>query len=52
MFGLRLNSAAAYTHTAATYYDSIFPNMGDCVGSVLGCVLLTSYLGLCINFYM
>jgi fatty acid elongase 3 len=44
-----------YMHFAATYYDGILPHMGNCAGSeeaaIFGCVLLTSYLGLFINFY-
>jgi fatty acid elongase 3 len=56
MFRLVLNSTAAYMHVAATYYDRILPHMGDCAisdpAAVFGCILLTSYLGLFINFYM
>ncbi|KAJ7786307.1 ELO family [Mycena metata] len=45
-----------YGHFAATYYDGIIPHMGNCAGSetaaLFGCGLLTSYLGLFINFYL
>ncbi|KAK7061939.1 elongation of fatty acids protein [Favolaschia claudopus] len=44
-----------YEHFAATYYDGILPHIGNCAGSetaaLFGCGLLTSYLGLFINFY-
>ncbi|KAF7339472.1 Elongation of fatty acids protein [Mycena sanguinolenta] len=44
-----------YGHFAATYYDGVIPHMGNCAGSetaaLFGCGLLTSYLGLFINFY-
>lgn len=47
---------AAYGHFAATYYDGVIPHMGNCAGSetaaLFGCGLLTSYLGLFINFYL
>jgi fatty acid elongase 3 len=43
-------------HFAATYYDGILPHLGNCSGSeraaIFGCSLLTSYLGLFINFYL
>ncbi|EKM83878.1 hypothetical protein AGABI1DRAFT_110486 [Agaricus bisporus var. burnettii JB137-S8] len=43
-----------YEHFAFTYYQHL-PHLGDCVGqegsALFGCVLLTSYLGLFINFY-
>jgi fatty acid elongase 3 len=58
-FGLRggrLNFCPAYSHFAATYYDGIVPHIGNCAGSetaaLFGCGLLTSYLGLFINFYL
>ncbi|KAJ7293576.1 ELO family [Mycena rebaudengoi] len=45
-----------YGHFAATYFDGVIPHMGNCAGSetaaVFGCALITSYLGLFINFYM
>ena len=45
----------AYSHTAAAYYPHL-PHVGNCSGSegaaFFGCALLTSYLGLFINFYM
>ncbi|KAF8898741.1 ELO family [Infundibulicybe gibba] len=44
-----------YGHFAATYYDGVLPHIGNCAGSepaaLFGCGLLTSYLGLFINFY-
>ncbi|KAK7061940.1 elongation of fatty acids protein [Favolaschia claudopus] len=44
-----------YQHFAATYYSSILPHIGNCAGSgtalLFGCGLLTSYLGLFVNFY-
>jgi fatty acid elongase 3 len=46
----------AYGHFAATYFDGILPHNGNCAGSetaaVFGCALLTTYLGLFINFYL
>lgn len=49
------NLFAAYEHTVATYYSDLFPHFGNCAGSefsaVFGCALLTTYLGLFINFY-
>ena len=46
----------AYEHYAATYYDGIWPHVGNCAGTetaaLLGCGLLTTYLGLFINFYV
>jgi len=45
-----------YEHTAATYFADTLPHIGNCAGSetaaVFGCALLTSYLGLFINFYL
>ncbi|KAJ7207606.1 GNS1/SUR4 family-domain-containing protein [Mycena pura] len=45
----------SYTHLAAIYWADSMPYMGDCTGSkttaLFGCGLLTSYLGLFINFY-
>lgn len=45
-----------YGHFVATYYDGILPHVGNCAGTetaaVFGCALLTSYLGLFINFYL
>lgn len=50
-----INKVIAYQHFAFTYYRDSVPNMGNCAGSedaaIFGCVLLTSYLGLFINFY-
>jgi len=44
-----------YGHLAAAYYPDTLPYVGDCAGSegaaLFGCALLTSYLGLFINFY-
>lgn len=45
---------SAYEHYAFTYYKHL-PHLGNCAGdegsAVFGCALLTSYLGLFINFY-
>ncbi|KAF8745560.1 hypothetical protein AX14_006882 [Amanita brunnescens Koide BX004] len=45
-----------YQHYAYTYYKGILPSIGNCAGSesaaLFGCGLLTSYLGLFINFYI
>ncbi|KAJ7487598.1 ELO family [Mycena galericulata] len=45
-----------YSHFAANYFDGIVPHMGNCAGSetaaLFGCGLLTTYLGLFINFYL
>ena len=45
----------AYNYYAANYFPWL-PNLGTCAGTevaaVFGCVLLTSYLGLFINFYI
>lgn len=50
-----LNIPIAYQHTAATYFADTLPHVGNCAGSEtaasFGCALLTSYLGLFINFY-
>ncbi|KAG5647990.1 hypothetical protein DXG03_007024 [Asterophora parasitica] len=44
-----------YSHMVVKYYANALPNVGDCAGSegaaIFGCALLTSYLGLFINFY-
>jgi fatty acid elongase 3 len=44
-----------YSHFTHAYYPEM-PNIGNCAGTesaaVFGCVLLTSYLGLFINFYV
>nr|GAT44189.1 GTPase activating protein [Mycena chlorophos] len=44
-----------YNHFAFTYYQGVVPAVGNCAGSetaaLFGCGLLTSYLGLFINFY-
>ncbi|KAG6851059.1 hypothetical protein H0H93_002951 [Arthromyces matolae] len=44
-----------YSHMSAKYFPSTLPFVGDCAGSeeaaIFGCALLTSYLGLFINFY-
>ena len=44
----------AYEHFANTYYQYL-PHSGNCAGeegaALFGCALLTSYLGLFINFY-
>ncbi|PFH54475.1 hypothetical protein AMATHDRAFT_52076 [Amanita thiersii Skay4041] len=45
-----------YQHYAYAYYQGILPSVGNCSGSetaaLFGCGLLTSYLGLFINFYI
>jgi len=45
-----------YAHFANAYWNDILPNPGNCAGSetaaLFGCGLLTSYLGLFINFYI
>ena len=45
----------AYNYYAANYFPHL-PNLGSCAGTetaaVFGCVLLSSYLGLFINFYI
>lgn len=50
------NILIAYQHYADTYYKGILPSIGNCAGSepaaLFGCGLLTSYLGLFINFYL
>lgn len=47
--------SAAYNYYAATYWPHL-PSMGSCAGTetaaVFGCVLLSSYLVLFIDFYM
>jgi len=44
-----------YSHMVATYFADTLPFIGNCAGgegaAIFGCVLLTSYLGLFINFY-
>ena len=46
----------AYSYFVATYIPGKLPNMGTCAGTegaaLFGCFLLTSYLGLFINFYI
>lgn len=53
---IRANIIIAYQHYANTYYKGILPSIGNCAGSeaaaLFGCGLLTSYLGLFINFYL
>ena len=45
----------AYNYYAANYFPHL-PNLGSCAGTesaaVFGCLLLSSYLGLFINFYI
>lgn len=45
----------AYEHTAAKYFPDTLPHIASCAGAedaaVFGCLLLTIYLGLFINFY-
>jgi len=45
-----------YQHYAHSYYQGFLPSIGNCAGSetaaLFGCGLLTSYLGLFINFYI
>lgn len=47
--------SVAYNHFAYAHYPDL-PVVGDCAGAessaILGCALLTSYLGLFINFYI
>lgn len=44
-----------YSHMAASYFPTGLPHVANCAGSegaaIFGCALLTSYLGLFINFY-
>lgn len=51
-----LTLITAYSHMTFKYFPDILPFVGDCAGSegaaVFGCALLTSYLGLFINFYL
>jgi len=48
------HSLPAYSHGVAKYWPHL-PHLGSCAGqenaAIFGCVLLTSYLGLFINFY-
>ena len=50
-----LTPCVAYNYYAATYYQYL-PHLGNCAGTesaaVFGCLLLSSYLGLFINFYI
>ncbi|KAG6813788.1 hypothetical protein H0H92_007200 [Tricholoma furcatifolium] len=50
-----IRTPAAYSHMAAAYYPNTLPHIANCAGSeeaaLFGCALLTSYLGLFINFY-
>ena len=52
---LFLTTITAYEHTAAKYFPDTLPHIDNCAGSedaaAFGCVLLTIYLGLFINFY-
>lgn len=52
----RADALIAYQHFAHAYYQGILPSIGNCAGSetaaLFGCGLLTSYLGLFINFYI
>jgi len=45
-----------YEHGAAKYFPDSLPYIGNCAGSedaaVFGCVLISIYLGLFINFYL
>jgi len=45
-----------YSYYAATYFSKTLPHLGTCAGTEnaanFGCALLTSYLGLFINFYI
>jgi len=46
----------AYSYMAATYLPNTLPHVANCAygggAGVFGCVLLTSYLGLFVNFYL
>ena len=50
------NSSSAYSYFVATYAPGEYPAFGTCAGTegaaLFGCALLTSYLGLFINFYI
>ena len=50
-----IHAFAAYSHFGAHHFPS-WPIPGDCAGSesaaIFGCGLLSSYLGLFINFYI
>jgi len=54
-YGRLISSPTAYSHHAYLYYPEL-PVLGNCVGAEssawFGCGLLTSYLGLFINFYI
>jgi fatty acid elongase 3 len=45
-----------YSHMADAYFRDSLPYVGNCAGeegaAIFGCALLTSYLGLFINFYL
>ena len=49
------NPSIAYERLAFQYFPNTLPYIGNCAGSqtaaLFGCGLLTSYLGLFINFY-
>lgn len=53
-YGSPVPFSIAYSHMAASYLPTL-PHPGNCAGSesaaIFGCALLTSYLGLFINFY-
>lgn len=53
--GYLIHRDAAYNYYAASYWPNL-PNFGSCAGTesaaVFGCLLLSSYLVLFINFYI